>query len=530
MTRHFKHLPMARDTRALNVVAIVLAIVTLLGSVLVPARLTSRIIEQLDGAVAIDPEVVVAIASVRALEQHSLIVNAALVVVALAAVGAVIALTRREQRLAGIVRRRLAQESALREAAESLAQALTIEEVTSRIVQTAVRAGVARGAFVEHVVAATPGSAALAVVEAAAGTGMPAPGASRPYASSYAKRAIDRDEPIVFSDLLLPTGALTRVAPDPSVSGIVVPLAHATAPIGALFLVHSRRDGVDALGITAAHTFGKLAALAYEKARLLEEAREGGRRLARAMKSRSQLMRGFSHDVKNPLGAADGYADLLMLGVHGDLTSDQRRMIQHIRRCIQTALGLIDDLHQLGRIETGRIALHRSQVDLASLLRALREDYEASARARGLSLAVEIDPDLPGIDTDRARVREIVDNFLSNAIKYTPSGSITLRLRGGQFAPGETIDGQWIDVVDTGPGIQADKHQVIFEEFTRLDTAQAGAGVGLAISKLLSEALDGRISLVSRPGCGSTFSLWVPRESAWRASEEFATSQAGAAS
>ena len=502
---------MRRDTRALNVVAMVLVVVTLVGSVLIPAQLTWRIIEQLDGIVAVDPEEVIAVDRVRALEQHSLIVNAALVVVALAAVTAVVALTRREQRLAGIVRRRLAQESALREAAESLAQALTIEEVTSQIVHAAVRAGVARGAFVEHIVPATRESAALAVVQAASGAGMPAPGTSRSYASSYSKRAIDRDEPILVADLLLPRDSVSRGPHGRIVSGIVVPLAHTTAPIGALFLVHSQSDNGDAGGLAAAYTFGKLAALAYEKVRLLEEAREGRRRLERVMKSRSQLMRGFSHDVKNPLGAASGYADLLTLGVHGDLTAKQRNTIEHIQRCIQTALGLIDDLHQLGRIETGNMALHRSSVDLGTLVRDLGEDYEAPAKAKGLSLAVEIQPNLPSIDTDRVRVREIVDNFLSNAIKYTRQGSITLRLRRAPFRSEETSEGLWIDVVDTGPGIEADKHQLIFEEFSRLDTEQAGAGVGLAISKLLTEALGGRISLASRCGFGSTFSLWLPR-------------------
>ena len=501
---------MRRNLRALNVLAVGLAIVTLLGSVLIPARMTSRISEQLDG-IAADPQASAAVDRVRALEWQSLTVNAALVVAALASLVAVVALTRRERRLAQIVRQRLVQESALREAAESLAQALTMDEVTHQITQAAVRAGVAEGAFVEHIVPETTESAPLAVVQAAAGPGMPAPGTSQRYDGSYGQKAIDLDEPILVSDFRVAAGAIVSPAPAWPLSGIVVPLAHTTAPIGALFLVRSRRDRDDARSLAAAYTFGKLAALAYERVRLLEEAREGRDQLQRAMKSRSQLMRGFSHDVKNPLGAANGYADLLALGVHGEISAEQRSTVEDIKRCIQTALGLIDDLHQLGRLETGNVKLVRTPVDLGSLVHLLGEDYKGAARAKGLTLAVDIESDLPRVDTDPKRVREVVDNFLSNAIKYTTRGTITVRVRSESAASSQSVQGVWLDVIDTGPGIPRDKHRLIFEEFTRLGgVEEAGAGLGLAISKLLTDALGGRITLVSGSGTGSTFSLWLP--------------------
>jgi signal transduction histidine kinase len=432
-----------------------------------------------------------------------------LVLVALAAVMAVVALTRRERFLATVVRRRLAQESALREAAESLAEAFTIEEVTQLIVRTAIHSGVARGAFVEHIVPETGDIPAMAVVEAAAGPGMPSRGTSHGYAASDAERAIDRGEPVLVRTPFLPRNAGAPSVAARGVSAVVVPLTHTTASIGALFLVNPEgsRGGSDALA--AAYTFGKLATLAYEKVRLLEDAREGRRQLERAMKGRSRLMRGFSHDVKNPLGAADGFAELLEMGIHGDLTRDQRATILHIRRCIKTALGLINDLHQLGRAETGHVVLERSAVDLGHLMGVIAEDYQGAASAKGLSLSVEIPRDTLILDTDGARVREIVANLMSNAIKYTARGAVTLRLQP-EPDPASGLDQVRIDVIDTGPGIAADKQELIFEEFSRLGSEEGGAGVGLAISKLLAEALGGRVSVISRPGAGSTFSLWLP--------------------
>jgi signal transduction histidine kinase len=502
--------------RTLSVLALALVFATLLGSVLIPARLTWRIVGDLHRIAAADPAVITAIEEIRTLEEKSLIVNAALVLVALATVLSVVALTRRERRLARIVERRLAQESALREAAEALAQAFTIEDVTRQIVRTAIRASVARGAFVEHIISGTE-SPALAVVQATAGRGMPPLGASRPYADSYAARAIASGEPILVPDLVLPGADATTASGQRKLAAIVVPLAHRTAAIGALFLVHPARkvSARDRAGLAAAYTFSKLATLAYEKVRLLEEARAGRQQLDRAMKSRSRLMRGFSHDVKNPLGAASGYAELLSLGIHGQLTAEQNRIIGNIQRCIASALALIDDLHQLGRAETGNIVVQRATVDVVSLLKAVAEDYSGAAAAKGLSLTVEVEADRLLIESDRVRVREIIGNLLSNAIKYTQRGVVTLRL-AKESPPSAAATSAWarIDVIDTGPGIAAEDHDAIFQEFSRLPSEQPGAGVGLAISTLVADALGGRISLVSDIDRGSTFTLWLPMTAA----------------
>jgi signal transduction histidine kinase len=146
----------------------------------------------------------------------------------------------------------------------------------------------------------------------------------------------------------------------------------------------------------------------------------------------------------------------------------------------------------------------------------MTEEYLAAAGASGLALVTATHPDLPVIATSRVRVRQIVSNLLSNAIKYTPHGSVTVRTahqcNGPQGAPGEWL---LVEVADTGPGIPAEKQEYIFEEFSRIGPRdKSGAGLGLAISRLLAQALGGQITVESTGGSGSTFRLWLPLQHA----------------
>jgi signal transduction histidine kinase len=402
-------------------------------------------------------------------------------------------------------------ETALRTAAEAFAGAFTVDDVTQQIARSALDATQAQGVYVEHV-SHTPDGSFAVVVRGEAGSGVPTLGTKRAYAGSYTEQAINIGEPVLVSDLPGADRSALESAPiDTADSTIVLPLGQPGAPIGALFIVGATQ-GRFRSDVGWAHTFSHLAALAYEKVRLLDEAREGRLELERLMRSRQRLMRGFSHDVKNPLGAADGYAELLSAGIYGELSAEQRESIQRIRRSIHRALDLIDDLNELARAETGNIALRRQVVDLGDLVRTSGDEYRGAANASGLSLTVDVAEDLPTVETDGARVRQIVGNLLSNAIKYTKAGSVVLRVRE---YPAETVGGArgWVhfDVIDTGLGIPADKRDIIFEEFSRLGANdRAGAGLGLAISKRLAEALGGKITVESEVGCGSTFTLRLP--------------------
>jgi PAS domain S-box-containing protein len=255
-----------------------------------------------------------------------------------------------------------------------------------------------------------------------------------------------------------------------------------------------------------------------ERERLLEREREARaeaerrrEEVERVTESRTRLMRGFTHDVKNPLGAADGYAQLLEDGILGELSSKQVESVQRIRRSIQRSLHLINELLELARAEAGQIELELVPTDIAELVRETAEDFRAQAAAAGLGLEVRVGEALL-TRTDPARVRQILSNLLSNAVKYTPEGGITVEagLRADGSGP---RGGEWIaiGVTDTGPGIPAGKRELIFQEFTRLDPeAQHGAGVGLAISRRIARLLDGDITVESPVNGGSTFTLWLP--------------------
>ena len=407
---------------------------------------------------------------------------------------------------------RATSEIALREAAEALAGAFTVDDVTQQIAQSALEATEACGAFVEIIDSARDGSGIL-VVRGVAGIDVPLMGATREYAGSSAEQAINSDDPAATTSLA--TGYPVDSTRSPNVESsptMVLPINDSKGPIAALFIIGTGRDHFSPEDTRRARTIAHLATLAYEKVRLLNEARDGRDELERVMKSRQRLMRGFSHDVKNPLGAADGYADLLSAGIYGELSVDQRETVQRMRRSIRRALDLIDDLHELARAETGTIEIRSEPVDLAQLVATSGDEYRGAADAAGLPLTVNVAENLPMVETDAVRVRQIVGNLISNAIKYTSTGAINLRV---QRYPSRMIRNvpAWIDieVADTGIGIPSDKKDQIFEEFSRLRTSdRPGAGLGLAISKRLAEALGGQILVSSEVDRGSTFTLRIP--------------------
>jgi signal transduction histidine kinase len=234
---------------------------------------------------------------------------------------------------------------------------------------------------------------------------------------------------------------------------------------------------------------------------------------ARATEARAHLLRGVSHDVKNPLGAARGYAELLKQGIGGDLTEQQAKFVAGIRRSIDGALAILADLLDLARADSGGLHVERVEADLGRIARDAAEDHRPAARAAGHTLECPAPTQDIRLHTDPARVRQVLGNLLSNAIKYTPSpGRITVRAE--QADGGDARPGVWavLRVIDTGPGIPPEKRETIFDEFTRLHdgTQIQGHGLGLAISRRVARLLGGDLDVSGAPGQGATFTLWLP--------------------
>lgn len=275
-----------------------------------------------------------------------------------------------------------------------------------------------------------------------------------------------------------------------------------------------------ALGALALLAAGTVAWLAWRMRQLAavatlrgEEAERALAETARATEARAHLLRGVSHDVKNPLGAARGYAELLEQGIRGELTPEQAQFVAGIRRSIDGALAILADLLDLARADSGGLYVERVPAELGQIAREAAEDHRPAARAAGHTLECPAPAEPIPVHTDPARVRQVLGNLLSNAVKYTPApGRITVRaerVEGGDARPGP-----WavLRVIDTGPGIPPEKREAIFDEFTRLHdgTQIQGHGLGLAISRRVARLLGGDLDVGGAPGQGAVFTLWLP--------------------
>ena len=235
--------------------------------------------------------------------------------------------------------------------------------------------------------------------------------------------------------------------------------------------------------------------------------------LAEAMASRARLMRGVSHDLKNPLHAIDGHAQLLELELRGPLTPEQRDSIARIRRSARALMALIQDLLELARAEAGQLAVKVDHVVLRDVVRDAVEEHRAAAQAAGLALVHADDGSDTILATDPARVTQVLGNLLSNAIKYTPRGGrieVATEMLGRRESD-EDGARLAIHVVDDGPGIPADKYEEIFGEFTRLDGVdKPGAGLGLSIARRIARLLGGDVTVTGGQDRGARFTLWLP--------------------
>jgi signal transduction histidine kinase len=227
--------------------------------------------------------------------------------------------------------------------------------------------------------------------------------------------------------------------------------------------------------------------------------------------SRSRFMRGVSHDLKNPIHAIDGHAQLLEDEVRGPLNDAQRDSVARIRRSSRAMLGLIEDLLELARAEAGQLTVKLDRVVLRDVVHEVVEEHRAAAEFAGISLVQASDDSETILTTDPARVAQVLGNLLSNAIKYTPAGGhieVSTELPKGH---GDNGDRLAIHVVDDGPGIPSDKREEIFGEFSRLGAVdRPGAGLGLSIARRIARLLGGDVTVAGRDDHGSRFTLWLP--------------------
>jgi PAS domain S-box-containing protein len=273
---------------------------------------------------------------------------------------------------------------------------------------------------------------------------------------------------------------------------------------------------------------------ALEKARLYEQLKQGAVELERkvgeataeladqnellrrqhialeqASALKSQFLANMSHEFRTPLNAILGYTHMLLNGVTGPVSDSQRKSLTRIDSNSRHLLALISDILDITRIEAGRMPLNLTSFKVGDLIDEVLSELEPIIKRSNLNVSTRVRRNVPGLRTDRQKVKQIVLNLLSNALKFTPIGSVTIAA---------SYDGKSrmvsISVKDTGVGIPEPDHAKVFEDFRQLDSSPArgygGTGLGLSICRRLANTLGGTIDLVSSEGKGSMFTLRLP--------------------
>jgi signal transduction histidine kinase len=261
----------------------------------------------------------------------------------------------------------------------------------------------------------------------------------------------------------------------------------------------------------------------------------------RANQAKSEFLANVSHELRTPLNAIVGFVELLRDGFYGDLTPRQVPPVDRIAASATHLRHLVDQVLDIAKIAAGRLEVHSETIVLRPFVLNVASELESLVSEKGLALSITVGASLPRVRTDPTHLRQILINLIGNAVKYTPSGSVSVRARllgapeelgartptprAGMDDPSAAAllaraprSGIWValQVIDTGVGIAANDLARIFDEFEQVnagprgDSMQRGTGLGLAISRRLARLLGGDISVESVLGRGSTFTIWLP--------------------
>jgi len=247
----------------------------------------------------------------------------------------------------------------------------------------------------------------------------------------------------------------------------------------------------------------------------LNELAEANVGLFESNRLKSEFLANVSHELKTPLNSIIGFAELLEELAREDPNADPKRLryISNILNSGRSLLDMINELLAMAKIEAGRMEVSITPVSVADLLEGLIGIMRPQASGRQVTVNARVASGLPSVETDPGKLQQILYNFLSNAIKFTPPGS-TIVVSAERVARQDASPGVRISVIDQGPGIPYDMQDTIFEKFRQVDAShtrtQGGTGLGLAICRELAELLGASVSLVSEPGHGATFSVDLP--------------------
>lgn len=258
---------------------------------------------------------------------------------------------------------------------------------------------------------------------------------------------------------------------------------------------------------------GAMAVDVTDRLKLEEQLREQTRRANEASRLKSEFLANMSHELRTPLNGIIGFSELLADGKGGELTAKQQRFIGNILLSSRHLLHLINDLLDLAKIEAGKLELDPRAVSASSLVSEVADSMRSLADLKHITLSMHVDSEAEHLFVDPARFKQVVYNYVSNAIKFTPdNGSVTVKVTS------DSNRSVRLDVCDTGIGIDAVNLPRLFQQFHQLDTGAAkryaGTGLGLALVKRLVEQHGGYVDVKSELDAGSCFSAVFPAASA----------------
>jgi signal transduction histidine kinase len=318
-------------------------------------------------------------------------------------------------------------------------------------------------------------------------------------------------EPTQVSDIL-PEGAYESPLRGNLVqSGIrallAVPMLWEGRLIGSVAVSRNTPGDFPPATVDLLRTFATQSALAIQNARLYQEIAIKSRQLEAASQHKSEFLANMSHELRTPLNAIIGFSEVLSERMFGDLNEKQEEYLKDIYASGQHLLSLINDILDLSKVEAGRMELEVADFDLpAAIENALTLVRERAAR-RGITLGSTIDSPVGSIRADERKVKQVLLNLLSNALKFTPEG--------GRIDVRAAMNERMVEVsvADTGVGIAPEDQEKVFEEFQQVGTVAKkveGTGLGLTLCRKFVELHGGRIWVKSRPGDGSTFTFTLP--------------------
>src|SRR3954465_10528830 len=280
-------------------------------------------------------------------------------------------------------------------------------------------------------------------------------------------------------------------------------------------ILHDRREAIEKANLyeqlkqASDELEKKIQAATADIAQQNELLRRQAIELEQASALKSQFLANMSHEFRTPLNAMLGYTSMLLQGVAGELEPPMKRQLGRIESNGRHLLTIINEILDISRIEAGRMPLQLSTFKVADLVSEVKSELEPIIMRSKLTVTLQLPRDLVPISSDRQKVKQIILNLLSNALKFTHHGGVTIAAK--RNAKERTVT---ISVADTGIGIAGTDQDRIFEDFRQLDNtptrAYGGTGLGLSICRRLAQMLGGRISVHSEVGKGSTFTLTLP--------------------